>query len=436
MAAYRPLVRIDGETHVLPDEDRVPVAAIEGAVADDDARLTDAREWTAETVGQAEAEAGTASTRRAWTAQRVRQAVLAVTGAVGTTVGRALFALTNPSAVRFLRINADNTVSARSASEMRTDLGLGTAATATLTASADDTTTGRVLKVGDFNIGAEAALETGVDLNTKVTPGHYFISSSGQTNGPISSYGVLEVSLLAIEGITRVLQKFYAYSTSQTGRVFVRTRGATTWEPWQEQYSSNANSIVPVENGGTNADNAAGARTNLGLGTAATANLTTSIRSTTPGEIMKVGDYGFGAVPAVINGPDWNTIVEPGFHRINASGGSNGPLNDLPINYLLWVLGNDASETVVQVAFSIGTYNYMFYRTKFYPSGFWSSWHQIVFDGHLQTLQNQINTKVTRVSAPTSASSSGTAGSVAYDADYFYVCTATNTWRRVALSSW
>ena len=41
------------------------------------AQGTDAREWTAETVGQAEAEAGAATTRRAWTAQRVRQAIAA-----------------------------------------------------------------------------------------------------------------------------------------------------------------------------------------------------------------------------------------------------------------------------------------------------------------------------------------------------------------------
>ena len=43
----------------------------------DDTRLTDAREWAAATVTQAEAEAGTATIRRAWTAQRVFQAVAA-----------------------------------------------------------------------------------------------------------------------------------------------------------------------------------------------------------------------------------------------------------------------------------------------------------------------------------------------------------------------
>lgn len=41
-----------------------------------DSRLSDAREWTATTVSQIEAEAGTATTRRAWTAERVRQAIL------------------------------------------------------------------------------------------------------------------------------------------------------------------------------------------------------------------------------------------------------------------------------------------------------------------------------------------------------------------------
>lgn len=46
-------------------------------IATNDSRLTDAREWTASTVTQAEAEAGTATTRRAWTSQRVRQAIAA-----------------------------------------------------------------------------------------------------------------------------------------------------------------------------------------------------------------------------------------------------------------------------------------------------------------------------------------------------------------------
>ena len=38
--------------------------------------------------------------------------------------------------------------------------------------------------------------------------------------------------------------------------------------------------------------------------------------------------------------------------------------------------------------------------------------------------------------APASASATGTLGEIRYTADYIYVCTATNTWKRSALSTW
>lgn len=37
---------------------------------------------------------------------------------------------------------------------------------------------------------------------------------------------------------------------------------------------------------------------------------------------------------------------------------------------------------------------------------------------------------------PASAGAAGTAGTVAWDGNYVYVCVATNTWKRSALSSW
>lgn len=40
------------------------------------------------------------------------------------------------------------------------------------------------------------------------------------------------------------------------------------------------------------------------------------------------------------------------------------------------------------------------------------------------------------VSAPASSSSSGTAGQIAYDDEYFYVCIAANTWRRTPINDW
>ena len=39
-------------------------------------------------------------------------------------------------------------------------------------------------------------------------------------------------------------------------------------------------------------------------------------------------------------------------------------------------------------------------------------------------------------STPASATASGTKGDIVFDGDYIYVCVATNTWKRSALSTW
>jgi hypothetical protein len=43
---------------------------------------------------------------------------------------------------------------------------------------------------------------------------------------------------------------------------------------------------------------------------------------------------------------------------------------------------------------------------------------------------------VVAAAIPGTASSAGKAGSIAYDSTYLYICTATNTWKRVALATW
>jgi hypothetical protein len=55
-----------------------------------------------------------------------------------------------------------------------------------------------------------------------------------------------------------------------------------------------------------------------------------------------------------------------------------------------------------------------------------STAQQTALDGKLNTW----------VSAPATASSAGTAGQIARDASYIYVCTATNTWCRAAIATW
>lgn len=107
-----------------------------------------------------------------------------------STVGSNLFTLTNPSAVAFLRVNADNTVTARSAADFRSDIGAGTG--------------------------------NGTVTSVAMSGGTTGLTFSGS---PITSSGTITMS-----------------------------------------------GTLAVANGGTGATSAAGARTNLGLGTMATQN--------------------------------------------------------------------------------------------------------------------------------------------------------------------
>lgn len=88
----------------LGDSSTKNVGTTAGTVcAGDDTRLSDSREWSATTVSQAEAEAGTATTRRAWTAERVKQAIAAWGGAnIKTSNWDAAYAWGNHASAGYL----------------------------------------------------------------------------------------------------------------------------------------------------------------------------------------------------------------------------------------------------------------------------------------------------------------------------------------------
>ena len=87
------------------------------AIQPTDSRLTDARDWSAATVTQEAAQAGTETTRRAWTVERVWQAVAAWWQSISGATGRSLAGTSTAAAAR-------------------TVLELGTAATTDATAYA------------------------------------------------------------------------------------------------------------------------------------------------------------------------------------------------------------------------------------------------------------------------------------------------------------
>jgi hypothetical protein len=55
-------------------------------------------------------------------------------------------------------------------------------------------------------------------------------------------------------------------------------------------------------------------------------------------------------------------------------------------------------------------------------------------NGNFAITGNTVNIPVSRT--PASAAATGTAGDICWDSSYIYVCVATDTWKRVAISTW
>jgi hypothetical protein len=191
-----------------------------------DARLTDSREWSADTITQAEAEAGTATTRRAFTALRVFQAIAAWWNA--------------------------------SAAKTKLD-GIATGATANATDAQ--------LRDRSTHTGTQAAT-TITGLATVATSGSAADLTGTLANARLpSTINVTEVrggSLQSNGGIVSTAGSFFNFQFPLTGQFRVSQAGsvsgvsAVTIGEWQ-------GSTIAVAYGGTGATTASAARTNLGL---------------------------------------------------------------------------------------------------------------------------------------------------------------------------
>lgn len=157
-----------------------------------------------------------------------------------TTVGANLFTLTNPSAITFLRVNADNTVSALDAATFRTSIGAGTSST-----------TGTVTSVGG------TGTVSGLSLSGTVT-----------TSGNLTLGGTLAVlpSNFASQTANTVLAAPNGAAGVPTFRAIVAA-DIPTLNQNTTGTAANVTGTVAVANGGTGATTAATARTNLGATT-------------------------------------------------------------------------------------------------------------------------------------------------------------------------
>lgn len=127
-----------------------------------------------------------------------------------------------------LTASARALLAADSQVSQRTALGLGTAATANLTASTMDTTVGRVLKVGDLGLGSTGIAIPSSNYNLAVEPGVYSGPGATAVNGPdgLAIYGVLQVYRRAptvlVQEATYGPSKFFRSSTDS----------GSNWLPW------------------------------------------------------------------------------------------------------------------------------------------------------------------------------------------------------------
>lgn len=144
-----------------------------------------------------------------------------------TTVGANLTKLANPSAIRFIRINADNTVTARTASQFRTDIGAGsssTLGTVTSIATTAPITGGTITDSGTIGISnatagavGAARVVAGTGISVAVSNGAFTV-----TNTERNSQNTLAVNVPANGIITHnfgtkdVIVQLFDTTTNQT----------------------------------------------------------------------------------------------------------------------------------------------------------------------------------------------------------------------------
>lgn len=120
-----------------------------------------------------------------------------------------------------------------------TAASFGTAAAADLTTSSTDITAGRVLKVGDFGVGA--SVNTAItDFNQISATGSYNAASTAANRPPVvESYTIIHTQGGASG------RAFQVAISVGSGRVYLRTNFDSTWSAWAESFTSgNSGGIV------------------------------------------------------------------------------------------------------------------------------------------------------------------------------------------------
>jgi len=164
--------------------------------------LLPATEWAADTVSQLEAEAGTATIRRAWTAERVRQAILGWWNGATSAFGRGF-------------------VAAADAAAGRTALGLGTAAVASLGNLISTTTTQLFGASGLERVRIDSSGNVGVGTTSPAGR----LSISGSLSDAWATVGSGGLTLNGIAGGVSTISTFLDVTSIRIGAGFSQKTG-------------------------------------------------------------------------------------------------------------------------------------------------------------------------------------------------------------------
>lgn len=346
---------------------------ITDAVATGDSRLTDSREWTATTVSQAEAEAGTATTRRAWTAQRVFQAIAAwwAASAAKTKLDGIATGATANSADATLLARANHT---------------GTQAASTITGLATVATSGAYADLSGIPATFAPAAHTqawstitstpttlaGYGITDAAPSSHVGAGGSAHAAATTSVAGFMAAAdKTKLDGIAAGAQVNTVTSVAgKTGAVTLTASDVGAAAASHTHPASEISDSTAAGRAVLTAADAAAQRAALGLGTAATATAQTSVTDNTAARLMLTGAFGLGRRGTALT--NLNVSPLPNGLQIDFWGSGTATNRPTALTRGIVLTASATASVAAQLAFGEGAGSYTRYTTD--GGATWSAW--------------------------------------------------------------